>query len=280
MKRIILALAALGLASFSHAQLWSGNALPPDWIFPSNGVDSYFSTGDVGGAGVTEFDADTGIEFSLQEFGTKPADIDIAHGWSNAANFAVTLEDGDNVVITYLGKTAGWKNDFGMNLGGMNAEGHGGDPYTLWSTIDNDSPMIGDHYSFGLVSGGPLTLDFWLNSGGPDAPVEPALGGTYSIFYPGTSNPDNTGLPDYDFSALGKLFNVNDSFTGEDRTILVVAIEDWRNFDADFTDMFFAIEIYDRDGNSQFPVPEPSTYGMIGAMLLLGLAAFRRARRS
>jgi hypothetical protein len=75
------------------------------------------------------------------------------------------------------------------------------------------------------------------------------------------------------------VFNVFDNGAGESRTVLVVAIEDWRDFDADFTDMFFAIEIYDRTGESQFPVPEPSTYGLIGAALLMGLVAVRRARR-
>jgi len=83
----------------------------------------------------------------------------------------------------------------------------------------------------------------------------------------------------FDYSARGRVFNVNDSISGNDRTVLVIAIEDWRDHDYDFTDMFFAIEI-PRIGEPQFPVPEPSTYGLIGAMLLLGLVAVRRARRS
>ena len=91
--------------------------------------------------------------------------------------------------------------------------------------------------------------------------------------------PANSGLPDFDYSAFGKVFDVFDDGEGANRRVLVVAVEDWREFDADFTDMFFAIEIYDRTGESQFPVPEPSTYGLIGAALLMGLVALRRARR-
>lgn len=266
MKRILTAFVALGLTALSNAQLWDGSALPPP-IPASSSVDSYFADG----GALSEFDMDTGIEFSLQQYGTKPSNIDAANGWVDASNFAVTLEDGDNLFVTYLGKTAGWLNDFGLNVDGMNAYGPGA--FTMWSSIDNGTPPVGDQYALG-VSGGPYLIDFWLNSN------EAVHGGTYSMFYPGTSVPSNSGLPDFDYSALGKLFNVNDSFSGKDRSILVIAIEDWRSFDADFTDMFFAIEIYDRDGTPQFPVPEPSTYGLIGAMLLLGLVVVRRARRS
>lgn len=100
------------------------------------------------------------------------------------------------------------------------------------------------------------------------------------MFFPGTSIPGNTGLPIYNYSARGRVFNVHDSVAEANRSVLVIAIEDWRNFDADFTDMFFAIEIGTRIGQPQFPVPEPSTYGLIGAVVLLGLAAVRRAGRS
>jgi hypothetical protein len=99
------------------------------------------------------------------------------------------------------------------------------------------------------------------------------------MFFPDTSDPSNSGLPAFDYSARGRVFDVFDDLAGIERSILVIAIEDWRNFDADFTDMFFAIEIGTRFGEPQFPVPEPSTYGLIGAMLLLVLVAVRRARR-
>lgn len=267
MKRIVIALAALGLVASSNAQLWNGDPLPPAFVGAS-AIDNYFN--DFGG-GDSEFDADIGIEFSLQQYGTVPAGITEANGWSSSAAFGVTLEDGDQIYVTYLGKTAGALNDFGVNLGGTNASGPGA--YTLWSSIDNGVPAIGTQYNFGYT-GSPLNIDFWLNS------IDAAYGGTYSMFYPATSDPSNSGEPTYNYSARGKVFDVNDSLSGRDRSVLVIAIEDWRGFDSDFTDMFFAIEIYDRDGNPQFPVPEPSTYGLIGAMLLLGLVVVRRARRS
>jgi hypothetical protein len=272
MKRIIIALAALGLVANSNAQLWDGSPLPPSTFAGLSSVDNYFN--DFGGVN-SEFDSDIGLHLSLQQYGTAPMGITAANGWVDASTFAVTLDVGDNFFVTYLGKTAGWLNDFGMTIGGKNAYnidgGAGSGAHTLWTSIDNGIPAIGDQYQF--VADEAMSIDFWLNSGGNPAP---ALGGTYSVFFPETSDPSNTG-PGY--SARGKVFNVNDSFSGRDRSILVIAIEDWRNFDADFTDMFFAIEIYDRDGTPQFPVPEPSTYGLIGAMLLLGLAAIRRARR-
>jgi len=272
MKRILIALVALGITATSNAQLWDGSPLPPTTFAGLSSVDAYFADG----GALSEFDNDIGLELSLQEGGTKPAGINGANGWVDASTFATTLEVGDSLIVTYLGKTAGWNNDFGMTVGGMNAyEIGGGDAHTLWASIVNGTPAVGDQYTFGVDES--TIIDFWLNSGGNPPP---SLGGTYSVFFPTTSDPSNTGLPDFDYSALGKIFNVHDSFADKDRSILVIAIEDWRDFDRDFTDMFFAIEIYDRDGTPQFPVPEPSTYGLIGAMMLLGLVAVRRARRS
>lgn len=276
MKRLLIALAALGLIAQSNAQLWDGSPLPPSAGAPT-GIDPYFVPPGPGPAGLSEFDSDSGYDFSLAEGGTVPAGITEANGWFNAASYAVSLDTGDRVRVTYLGKTAGWINDFGFNIGGANAYGAGAG--TFWAGITNTSPGFGSYFS-GVWTGAPTIIDFWLNSGGPLAPVVPALGGTYSIFFPGTSIPSNSGLPGFDYSARGRVFTVYDNGLDAARTILVIAIEDWRSFDADFTDMFFAIEIYDRDGNPQFPVPEPSTYGLIGAMLLLGLVVVRRARRS
>jgi hypothetical protein len=172
MNRILAAVVAIALVASSEAQLWDGSSLPPPWSGTSS-VDSYFDDGGT----LSEFDMDTGIEFSLQEYGNKPSGINAANGWTNAANFAVTLEAGDTVIITYLGKTAGWLNDFGLNLGGSNAYGAGAS--TLWSSIDNGSPPVGDQYSMTMADdSAPTTIDFWLNSNA--AP----LGGTYSVFDP------------------------------------------------------------------------------------------------
>ena len=66
MRRLLIAFSALGLTAVSNAQLWDGDPLPPSYPLAS-AVDPYFSVGDVGGTGLTEFDTDTGTEFSLIE---------------------------------------------------------------------------------------------------------------------------------------------------------------------------------------------------------------------
>jgi hypothetical protein len=269
MKRTLLICAFAALPLISNAQLWNGDPLPPAWD-GDYVIDPYFVPPGPGPDGLSEFDMDTGFEFSLSEFGDKPAGITEAGGWFNAADFAIQLVPEDIVRITFLGKTAGWTNDFGMNLGGTNVSGPGA--YTLWESITAFAPGHGAQTGFVQGANDPAMIDFWLNSN------EQIHGGTYSMFFPGTSDPSNTGLPLYDYSARGRIFNVNDSFSDTDRSILVIAIEDWRDFDRDFTDWFFAIEVSDRFGEQQFGVPEPSTYGLIGAMLLLGLVVIRGAR--
>jgi len=271
MKRLFCICAFAALPFITNAQLWNGDPLPPAWGGEFV-IDPYFVPPGPGPDGLSEFDMDSGFDFSLSELGTKPAGITEAGGWFDASNFAILLEPEDIVRITFLGKTAGWTNDFGMNLGGTGVSGPGA--YTLWESIVAGDPLIGTQTGFVQGANDPAVIDFWLNSSAA------ANGGTYSMFFPGTSDPSNTGLPLYDYSARGRIFNVNDSFSGTERSILVMAIEDWRDFDRDFTDWFFAIEVGDRFGDQQFGVPEPSTFGLIGAMALLGLAVIRRSRNS
>ena len=266
MKQTILFVAAFALATGANAQLWNGDPLPPDWG-GDYVIDPYFVPD---GSGQSEFDMDSGFDFSLDADGTRPIGITEDNGWLDASTFAVSLEESDVVKVTFLGETAGWHNDFGMNLGNSNVSG--GTAFTLWEQINGGTPVYGSQTGFTQGAGDPSTIDFWLNSNNAEN------GGTYSMFFPDTSDPSNSGLPSFDYSARGRVFDVFDDIAGMDRSILVIAIEDWRNFDADFTDMFFAIEIGTRFGEPQFPVPEPSTYGLIGAMLLLGLVAVRRAR--
>lgn len=287
MKRTLIALAALGVVAQANAQdyLYGGGALPNQWTDTSASVDNFF----VPNPDYSLFDIATGYntlgtKFSQESTGNASAmGITEANGWFNAALYAIPFVQGDVLTVTYLGKSAGWINDFGINLGGVGPNGAGA--YTLWSQITDVSPGFGNQYQ--ITADQTTSLDFWLNSGSSnslDTDV-PEQGGTYSIWNPDLyANPYNTGLPSFDYSARGKLFVVDDN--GNSRTILVLGIEDWRNIepdgpysDGDFNDMLFAIEI-DRDGESQFPVPEPSTYGLIGAMMLLGLVAVRRARRA
>jgi hypothetical protein len=267
-KNLILVLAGILLsASPAFAQtLWNGDPLPPAWGGDAPVVDPYFVPSDVNDVNsLSEFDGDAGTDFSRKTGASNPLDVTEANGWVDASLFSHTLMDGATLKFSWLGDTAAALNDFGINLGGTNVSGAGA--FTLLQDVGLAGfPAYGTQWTYTNTSGGSMDIDFWLNSN------EPTIGGVYSIFNPATSIPEPSGVPNYNYSARAMMFNVvDDAAGGINRSILVVAIEDWRTFDADFTDLFFAIE--------GFAVPEPSTYGLLGAVALLGLIAARKLRR-
>jgi hypothetical protein len=61
----------------------------------------------------------------------------------------------------------------------------------------------------------------------------------------------------------------------------LVALEDWKinnGSDSDYTDLIVGFQFYSVSGTPFTPVPEPSTYTLIGACVLLGLVALRRIK--
>jgi len=68
-----------------------------------------------------------------------------------------------------------------------------------------------------------------------------------------------------------------------DVSTYIVGLEDWRldrQSDADYSDTILALQFFTDSGAPITPpVPEPSTYGLIGAVALLGLVAVRKYTR-
>lgn len=188
----------------------------------------------------------------------------------------------NSVEIVFLGETAGWWDDLGYTLNGTDhlladgVQAFGGSP----------NRAFGDYAYFKLDEG--ETLDFFVTGSGvytQDGVVTVGpYGGKYSVFSNGANSYWGTLVPltsvrntlTQDFtSPAWSVFGVEDiSPVAEDGTVAIPP--NWKE-KADYNDFLFAVR-YGWD-IPQGPVPEPSTYGLIGAAALLGLIAYRRFKK-
>ncbi len=230
-------------------------------------------------ANVPSFLADLGDLYFDSDLTVPSATI---NAWNNgpvnlAAAFGSNpfLALGGSVKVVFLGETAGWKNDFG---------------YVNTTTPTAYNPLVTDIEN-NFVSGGPSAnirsgwettvsygagqqLDFFLNGEGVNNP-----GGTWFAF--GGAN-QNAGA-DVSVHTKWSTRSVTTTYfdgvsvvTGEINTLLV-GFEDVRlggsYYDNDFNDFVVGFQFLPTQPN---PVPEPSTYGLLGAAALAGLVVRRR----
>jgi hypothetical protein len=209
-------------------------------------------------------------------------------GWS--PNFPVGLtgpytgQAGGKVKIEalFLGETAGWWDDWGYNLNGTD--------YLLADGIQAVGGLtrkFGDYVEFLL---NPTdTLDFFVvgtqNHKQDGVITTPgSQGGKYYMFNKAWNTPAGATNQSY-FGFLTPLTSVRGpEFLGDENGALpftVTAFEDINlrsNSDRDYNDILFASRVGGFIPNA--PVPEPSTYGLIGAAALLGLAGYRRFKKA
>jgi len=221
-------------------------------------------------------------------------------GATNLKN-AVNAEGGF-IRSIFLGESARWLNDIGYTYDGKptpTSNTSTSNSFTVLSNIQSlagtPAPVnvaFGDYFDVKLGAGLASKFDFWLNgvgAFGATTPSSTTYGGVYTVFDQSNSNPVNApGNVKWTASALsvstwvaGYIDAFGNAKGNEFKNIdtYLVGIEDWNlnTADKDYNDYMFAVQFLDANGDRiSDPVPEPSTYGLIGAVALLGLVAARR----
>lgn len=184
------------------------------------------------------------------------------------------------VEFAFLGETAGWWDDIGYRLNGVD--------YLLADGVQaagfTPNREFGDYAEWTLDAGD--TLDFFVTGSGIKSQdgliTTGSTGGKYYVFDKSLNSPATATMQSY-FGNLAPLTNTRavDADTElSDQAFSVMGFEDIRltaNSDWDYNDLLFAV----RGGvlEADAPVPEPSTYGLIGAAALLALAGYRRFKK-
>lgn len=168
------------------------------------------------------------------------------------------------IEVVFLGETAGWLDDLGYTLNGVD--------YYLAENIQaygsTANIEFGYYTTITLQPGESIDL-FVVGNG--------AAGGKYYVYNSTNSVPDGSDMQSY-YGFLTPQSSLDDP--DNLATYTVVGFEDIRldrSSDEDYNDVIFAFRSYYDFGDA--PVPEPSTYGLIGAATLLAFAGYRRFRK-
>jgi hypothetical protein len=197
--------------------------------------------------------------------------------------------------VIYFGESAGFKNDFGYTFGAPTVVS--GPPSTASTAHASARTLAGDidssipaptpftYWDIPVTAATFASFDIWLSSSDSFDSTNPTPtlnGGLYHAFHDSWDNPSEAGSKaswsqafvlntDYFDTGLGSIVTVG-------ATTHLLSFEDVRNIhsDSDYSDLVLGIQIIREGGRPNTGVPEPKTYGVIGAAALLAIITVRR----
>ena len=246
-------------------------------------ITTLFAAGSLASGQLSSIDNDAAYNSDLSGLATSVLDGTLVPrtdaAWAPGSTILPSLLPGEIWDFVFIGEFADWKNNLsiGLNLNSDGGFGAQSSLVNIFEDIDMSNLATGDFRRLIVDFETEGFYDFILNS--TDENAGGVNGGKWRMFTPGYDEP----ISDFEYGYFGA------QETGEAGPYILFAFEDWNQNspgsdggpevgapDMDRNDTVFAMRY---GGMASSTVPEPSTYGILGASVLFGLIMVRRIKK-